>query len=150
MSSFIESLLWFLLFSGGGIYLAYNRVNLLASTVATGGALLLYTFLGPWHFLWDLLLWIPFVPMVAANMEDFRREKFTRPALAIYRKMLPSMSDTEREALEAGSVWWDGELFSGMPDWDRLTSFPAPKLSDEEQDRLSKKINDLKLQYQHQ
>jgi acyl-CoA dehydrogenase len=43
------------------------------------------------------------------------------------------MSDTEREALEAGSVWWDGELFSGMPDWDRLVSFPAPKLSDEEQ-----------------
>jgi acyl-CoA dehydrogenase len=47
--------------------------------------------------------------------------------------MLPSMSDTEREALEAGNVWWDGELFSGMPDWDRLMSFPAPQLSPEEQ-----------------
>jgi acyl-CoA dehydrogenase len=47
--------------------------------------------------------------------------------------MLPSMSDTEREALEAGNIWWDGELFSGMPNWDRLMSFPAPALSEEEQ-----------------
>ena len=46
--------------------------------------------------------------------------------------MLPSMSDTEREALEAGNVGWDGELFSGMPEWDKLMSFPPPKLSDEE------------------
>jgi acyl-CoA dehydrogenase len=73
------------------------------------------------------------VPLIIANMDDFRREKISRPALATYRKMLPSMSDTEREALEAGSVWWDGELFSGMPDWDKLMSFPAPQLSDEEQ-----------------
>ena len=43
------------------------------------------------------------------------------------------MSDTEREALEAGNVWWDGELFSGMPDWDRLMSYPAPELSEDEQ-----------------
>ncbi|MEQ8206300.1 MAG: acyl-CoA dehydrogenase, partial [Woeseia sp.] len=70
--------------------------------------------------------------MIALNFEEFRREKLTKPALAIYRTMLPSMSDTEREALEAGNVWWDGELFSGMPDWERLMSFPAPALSDEE------------------
>ena len=42
------------------------------------------------------------------------------------------MSETEREALEAGNIWWDGELFSGMPDWDKLMSFPAPELSEEE------------------
>ena len=42
------------------------------------------------------------------------------------------MSDTEREALEAGSVWWDGELFSGQPKWSKLLSTPAPKLTDEE------------------
>jgi acyl-CoA dehydrogenase len=62
-----------------------------------------------------------------------RREKITKPLLDIYRKMLPTVSDTEREALEAGNVWWDGELFSGMPDWNRLMSHPAPQLSDEEQ-----------------
>ncbi|NQV86159.1 MAG: acyl-CoA dehydrogenase family protein, partial [Woeseiaceae bacterium] len=71
--------------------------------------------------------------MIVPNLVEFRREKLTKPLLVIYRKMLPSMSDTEREALEAGNVWWDGELFSGMPQWDRLMSYPAPKLSDEEQ-----------------
>ena len=133
MSDFVVSLLWFLLFAGGGIYLAYNRVNLLSSTIATGVALAVYTIFGSAPILWLLLLWLAFVPLVVANLGDFRRENITRPALKIYRTMLPSMSDTEREALEAGSVWWDGELFSGMPEWDRLMSFPAPQLSDEEQ-----------------
>jgi acyl-CoA dehydrogenase len=71
--------------------------------------------------------------LVIPNLLEFRREKITRPALEVYRTMLPSMSDTEKEALEAGNTWWDGELFSGMPDWDKLMSFPAPALSDEEQ-----------------
>ena len=133
MSSFIVGLTWFLLFAGGGIYLAYNRVNLATSTVAAGAALFIYSIAGSPPFFWLLLLWLLFAGMVVANLRDFRREKITRPALAAYRKMLPSMSDTEREALEAGSIWWDGELFSGMPDWDRLMSFPPPKLSAEEQ-----------------
>ncbi len=133
MSSFLVSLSWFLLFAGGGIYLAYNRINLLTSTIATGAALLAYFIFGSPAWYWIVILALAFAPMIVANLVDFRRERITRPALAAYRKMLPTMSDTEREALEAGSVWWDGELFSGMPDWSRLMSFPAPKLSAEEQ-----------------
>ena len=133
MSSFLIDLSWFLLFFGGGIFLAYNRVNLLASTVVAGAALIAYTIYGSWNIVWLLLLWLMFAVLFVPNMPEFRREKITRPALETYRTLLPSMSDTEREALEAGNVWWDGELFSGMPNWDRLTSFPAPQLSDEEQ-----------------
>ena len=133
MSSFIVGLMWFLVFAGGAIYLAYHRVNLATSTVATGAALFLYSIFGSPPFPWLLLLWLLFAVMVVANLRDFRRDKVTRPALAAYRRMLPSMSETEREALEAGSIWWDGELFSGMPDWDRLMSFPPPRLSAEEQ-----------------
>ena len=136
MSSFLVSFLWFLLIFGGAIYLAYQRIDLLTSTVATGVAVLsysIYTFAGNGWWLWMLLLWVALAVMVAPNLIDLRREKITKPLLDIYRKMLPSMSATEREALEAGNVWWDGELFSGMPEWDRLMSFPAPELSDEEQ-----------------
>ncbi|MFQ6004405.1 MAG: acyl-CoA dehydrogenase [Woeseia sp.] len=133
MSGFIVSLFWFLLFAGGAIALAYNRIALHTSTVATGIALLTYTILGEGGFLWLLLLWLLFGVMVVPNLVEFRREKITRPALEAYRSMLPTMSDTEREALEAGNVWWDGELFSGMPNWDRLMSLPAPALSEEEQ-----------------
>ena len=133
MSGFTVGLLWFLLFAGGGGFLAYQRIDLRTSTIATGAAVLLYLFLGDGSFLWNLLLLAAFGVMVLPNLIEVRREKLTKPLLAIYRTMLPSMSDTEREALEAGNVWWDGELFSGMPNWDRLMSYPAPKLSDEEQ-----------------
>ncbi len=133
MSSFLVSLAWFLLFVGGGIYLAYQRIDLRTSTIATGLALLAYTVFGNWWWPWLIVLWALFGIMVVPNLVELRREKITRPLLDIYRKMLPSMSDTEREALEAGNVWWDGELFSGMPEWDRLMEYPAPQLSDEEQ-----------------
>jgi acyl-CoA dehydrogenase len=138
LSGFLVSSLWFLLFFGGGIFLAYRRVALLHATLATGVALAAYTSFvladGPgWDWFWSIALWLAFSLMIMANLVDLRREKVTRRLLDEYRKMLPSMSDTEREALEAGNVWWDGELFSGKPDWDRLMSFPAPRLSKEEQ-----------------
>jgi acyl-CoA dehydrogenase len=133
VSSFIVSLFWLLLFVGGAIYLAYQRIDLRTSTIAAGLAVLAYTIFGEGAFLWKLVLWAAFGAMIVPNLIEFRREKITKPLLEVYRKMLPSMSDTEREALEAGNVWWEGELFSGMPEWDRLMSYPAPKLSDEEQ-----------------
>jgi len=133
LSSFLISFSWLLLFVGGGIFLAYQRIDLRTSTIATGLALLAYTIFGNGWWLWLLLLWALFGLMIVPNLVELRREKITRPLLDIYRKMLPSMSDTEREALEAGNVWWDGELFSGMPDWEQLMKFPAPELSEEEQ-----------------
>ncbi|MDH3533855.1 MAG: acyl-CoA dehydrogenase, partial [Gammaproteobacteria bacterium] len=133
MTSYLVSFLWLLLFLGGGVYLAYQRIDLRTSTIATGLALLAYTVFGNGWWLWLLLLWALFGVMVIPNLVEIRREKITRPLLDVYRKMLPAMSDTEREALEAGNVWWDGELFSGMPEWDRLMAYPAPELSDEEQ-----------------
>lgn len=126
-------LLWFMLFFGGGLFLAYQRIDLRTSTIATGIAVAAYVLFGDGYFLWKLIMMAAFGCMVVPNIIEFRREKLTKPLLTMYRKMLPSMSDTEREALEAGNVGWDGELFSGMPQWDRLMSYPAPKLSDEEQ-----------------
>ena len=133
MPDLIISLFWALLFVGGAIYLAYQRVDLRTSTVAAGLALVAYTVFGDGAWWWLLLLWALFGLMVVPNLAEVRREKITRPLLEVYRKMLPSMSATEREALEAGSVWWDGELFSGMPEWNKLMDFPAPRLSEEEQ-----------------
>ena len=133
MFELIIGFLWFLLFFGGGIFLAYQRVELRLSTAAAGIAVAAYVVFGNGYLLWKLFLIAAFGAILVLNLIEFRREKFTKPLLAIYRRMLPSMSDTEREALEAGSVWWDGELFSGMPQWDRLMSYPAPKLSEEEQ-----------------
>ncbi|MDH4124165.1 MAG: acyl-CoA dehydrogenase [Gammaproteobacteria bacterium] len=136
MSGLLISLAWLSLFFGGAIYLAYQRIDLRTSTIAAAvavAAYTAYTVAGSGFWVWMLISWLLLAVLIVPNLVELRREKITRPLLNIYRTMLPSMSDTEREALEAGNVWWDGELFSGMPDWDRLMSFPAPKLSAEEQ-----------------
>ncbi|SVC16848.1 uncharacterized protein METZ01_LOCUS269702, partial [marine metagenome] len=143
VSGFLISIAWFLLFFSIAIYLAYNRVKLFASTVTMGVTLLTYMIYGNWHPLWLLILVLVYGLVIVPNLPEFRREKLTRPLLKVYRTMLPSMSETEKEALEAGNTWWDGELFSGMPDWDKLMSVPAPKLSEEEKAFLDGPCQDL-------
>ncbi len=124
---------WILLFIGGLLYLAYRRVPLGATTLAIGAALVAYTAFGrgaPW---WLALLWTGFGALALLNARPFRRRYLTKPFLMVYRRLLPAMSDTEREALEAGTVWWDGELFTGHPDWSKLLSAKPPRLTAEEQ-----------------
>ena len=62
-----------------------------------------------------------------------RQRYITRPLLNWVRGILPRMSDTEREALEAGTIWWDAELMRGDPDFSKLLSTPVHKLTAEEQ-----------------
>ncbi|MEK7736466.1 MAG: acyl-CoA dehydrogenase, partial [Pseudomonadota bacterium] len=69
-------------------------------------------------------------------LAPLRRALLTRPIFGLYRRILPAMSQTEKEALEAGSVWWEGELFSGRPDWSKLLAYPQPRLSAVEQSFL--------------
>ena len=125
--------IWILVFVGGALYLAYQRVPLRAATLATGIALLAYTLLRQPSTPWLVAWWLAFGVMALLNLDAFRLRFITRPFLKTYRRMLPSMSDTEREALEAGTVWWDGELFTGRPDWNKLLSAKAPGLTPEEQ-----------------
>ncbi|MEL7536321.1 MAG: acyl-CoA dehydrogenase [Pseudomonadota bacterium] len=133
MTGFIVGLLWVLLFVGGFLYLAYKRASLATFSLAFAGGVAAYLLFGNGYTLWNLALIAAAAGLGALNFADLRRDRITKPLLAMYKTMLPSMSDTEREALEAGNVWWDGELFTGLPDWNRLTSMPAPKLSAEEQ-----------------
>src|ERR1700754_3757313 len=74
---------------------------------------------------------------------SFRRDYITRPIFSWARGVLPSMSDTEREALEAGDVWWDADLFTGNPDWSKLLAFPQATLTDEEQAFLDGPVEEL-------
>ncbi|HEY5993964.1 MAG TPA: acyl-CoA dehydrogenase [Gallionellaceae bacterium] len=72
-----------------------------------------------------------------------RRILISAPVLAIFRKILPQVSPTEQEALDAGTVWWDGELFSGNPDWYKLIHLPKPVLTEEEESFLEKEVEQL-------
>lgn len=70
-----------------------------------------------------------FIPL---NIKLIRRKLFSRLAFKAMKRALPPMSQTEQEALEAGNVWWDAQLFSGRPDWAVLQKLPPPTLSAEE------------------
>ncbi len=58
--------------------------------------------------------------------------KLTVPLFQYIKKILPTLSETERVAIDAGTVWWDGELYSGAPDWGKLIGIEKPILSSEE------------------
>ncbi len=127
------SLLWFLLLVGLILFVAYRRFSLLQASIAFTVVALAYTLLGPVSPGWKVVGWLPLVALWLLNINALRQTFITRPFLRTYRRLLPSMSSTEKEALEAGTVWWDGQLFTGAPAWDQLMSCPAPRLSAEEQ-----------------
>ncbi|WP_286342944.1 acyl-CoA dehydrogenase [Ferrimonas sp. YFM] len=81
--------------------------------------------------------------LVLFGVTDIRRQFITKPVFSFFRKVLPPLSQTEREAMEAGTVWWDGELFSGRPDWQQLHSMPASELTGEERAFLDNQVNTL-------
>ncbi|MFI4914709.1 MAG: acyl-CoA dehydrogenase [Steroidobacterales bacterium] len=121
------------LFIAAVLYLAYRRLPLLSFAVAFSVLLLAYTLLGEPAGIWQGILWLLLVCLWLLNVRPLRIALISRPFLKTYLRMLPSMSQTERDALEAGTVWWDGELFSGNPDWHKLLAAPPPRLTAEEQ-----------------
>ncbi|MEN3975843.1 acyl-CoA dehydrogenase [Emcibacter sp. SYSU 3D8] len=77
------------------------------------------------------------------TLASLRRRLVTRPIFDWARAVLPAMSATEREALEAGDTWWDAALFTGDPDWDALLATPPATLSDEERAFLDGPVQEL-------
>jgi acyl-CoA dehydrogenase len=80
---------------------------------------------------------------VVLFVPPLRRMLISDRVLVGFRKVMPPMSDTEREAIEAGTVWWDAELFSGKPNWARLLAVPKPQLTVEEQHFLDHDVEEL-------
>ncbi|HET7766716.1 MAG TPA: acyl-CoA dehydrogenase [Burkholderiales bacterium] len=80
---------------------------------------------------------------VLLGVAPLRRQVVSRFVLRWYRGQLPAMSQTEREAIDAGTVWWDGDLFSGNPDWNKLLAVPRPELTAEEQAFLDNEAEQL-------
>src|SRR5580704_539639 len=124
---------WLVLFAGAICILAYRRASLAASTVVLLLLLASYWALGAAPLWWKIALSVPFALLFLFNVGPLRIRLLTRPFMKKYRKLLPAMSSTEREALDAGTVWWDGELFTGGPNWQKLMSAKPPVLSPAEQ-----------------
>src|SRR5882672_6578926 len=126
------ALLWLFGFLVLFNFLAYRRLGLGAFTAAFLVLLVAYTFFGHGHIVWKAFLWVLWSGLAFLNLKPLRKTFLTRGIFRVFRRALPNMSSTEREALEAGTVWWDGELFTGNPNWQKLVSAKAPQLSAEE------------------
>src|SRR5690606_11747342 len=87
-----------------------------------------------------LILIIAIALLIIFGVPDVRKRLISRPAFAFFKRVLPPMSTTEREAMEAGDIWWDGELFSGRPNWERLLDNEPPKFSAEEQSFIDNQL----------
>ncbi|MDP3009685.1 MAG: acyl-CoA dehydrogenase [Methylococcales bacterium] len=123
--------------------LSYHQLSLHKATLAFAlllGAYLLLNGLTPLSkILWFAYLVI-FIPL---TVPFIRRRLISCTVFQWMKTALPTMSNTEREALDAGNTWWDGELFSGKPDWKVLQALPIAQLTSEEQDFLDNEVENL-------
>jgi acyl-CoA dehydrogenase len=145
----------------GSATLAMRRAPLWQWAILVGllGALtrLIWNEAGLW-LATDLVGWVlallPGAILALLAIPVLRRLLVTGPAYGLVKKILPRVSRTEQEALDAGTVGWDAELFSGKPDWSKLRSIRKPTLTAEEQaflngpvDRLCAMIDDWDIRH---
>ena len=103
--------------------LVFSSVLLLAYT-AVMGVIDIWSY---WMLLPVALVLFPFV------FTPVRQSLFSIRAMKMFQKVMPPMSSTEKEAIDAGTTWWEGDLFRGAPDWNKLHNYPKPQLTAEEQ-----------------
>ncbi len=137
---------WILILSLLGLSLiaAFRGMNLLNWTLAMAVLLVgfaVFTDISMWVMTPVSLLFAAVV--IPLNVKPWRRKWLSAPFLTIYRKMLPTLSDTEKVALEAGTVGWEGELFAGNPNWDLLLDQYWPQLSEEEKAFVDGPVEEL-------
>jgi len=139
-------ILYFLILILTLVFLAYNRVSLLMSMAIMIGLTVAWTELR--HIVY-VPSWFRFangivaVILIGFAITPLRRLLISDRLYGVFRKVLPTVSETEREALEAGTVWWDAEIFSGRPRWRKLLKVPAPSLTEKEQAYLDGPVEEL-------
>lgn len=119
--------------AGTGLWIATLAAGLAVFTVGTDVA---WYVAAPVWLLAAALVLLLGVPRI-------RQRHVTAPLFRQFRRVMPPMSPTEQEALDAGSVWWDAQLFTGKPDWQRLLNLPGPHLSNDEQAFLDNETETL-------
>jgi len=114
------------------------------------------TFEAPFGSIGAWIAWAPAIALALLSIQPIRQQVVTRPAFHTVKRILPPVSDTEKEALEAGTVGFDAEFFSGAPSWNKLRAVSAPALTDEEQtfldetvDELCAMIDDWQIRFEH-
>ncbi|RFA29897.1 acyl-CoA dehydrogenase [Alkalilimnicola ehrlichii] len=140
----MSALLAILVLVAGAWALAFAGASLKVWTAAVAvyiGGLLATGVLGAVGTLVAAVIFIPFA--VLLNVTALRSVLITKPIFATFRKVLPPMTSTEREALEAGDTWIEGDLFQGAPDWNKLLNTKVTELSNEERAFIDNQVETL-------
>lgn len=138
------TLLWCLLWIFGLGILAYNKTTKEFSTIALWAACLFTIIFSPIGLFASLFLALGIAGItLLLNFSWQRQQLIIKPLIHVLQSHLPKMSKTEKTALEAGTIWWDGALFSGNPDWKYLFNTPIPTLTQEEQAFLNGPVDTL-------
>ncbi|WP_396588674.1 acyl-CoA dehydrogenase [Bermanella sp. R86510] len=90
-----------------------------------------------------IVLFAGAVVTAISGLSIFRRIWLTPIIFKVFKKVAPKVSETEQVALDAGTVGWDGELFTGKPNWSKLLDNPYSGLTDEEQAFLDKQCTEV-------
>jgi len=121
-------------------FFIYQRARMGTILKVALGALLVGTLVT--KFLWVSWILLLVVAVFYAN-DGWRKQFLSAPLLGFFKKALPKINQTELEALEAGDVWWEAELFQGNPDWDKMLAYPKPELTAEEQSFVDNETEEL-------
>ncbi|OUS32180.1 acyl-CoA dehydrogenase [Thalassotalea sp. 42_200_T64] len=120
--------------------LAYSRASLGVFTLAFA----IMLFIGNILNFVGSLAWIVFVAVaLPLNVRSLRQQLISSKLLKAFQKIMPEMSGTEKDALNAGTTWFEAELFKGDPNWDKLHKFPQPRLTLEEQEFLDGPVEEV-------
>lgn len=135
---------WLVVFVAITGILAYQHAARWIWAIAMAAYLLVLTRLSQTHFAVLGLYWLVYLGAVGIlAVKPVRQQLLSRPILSIYRKIMPKISRTEQEALDAGTVGWDGELFTGKPAWEEFFKTPPVQLTAEEKAFLDGPVTKL-------
>ncbi|CCQ12311.1 Acyl-CoA dehydrogenase, short-chain specific [Pseudoalteromonas luteoviolacea B = ATCC 29581] len=109
---------------------SYHRASWNTSVGVAGATLLVGSIAGAFGtFSWLLFLAI----VLPLSLTNIRQQYIVAPIFKTFKKITPTMSDTEKSAIDAGTTWWEADLFCGNPNWKKLHQYPKPRLTLEEQ-----------------
>ncbi len=136
----MDYLTWILIAIALCGFMAYSRASLSTFTIAFTLLMIVGTFFDIVSFFSWLIFAIIAIPL---NIADIRKQYISNPLLTMFRGIMPEMSKTEQEAIDAGTTWFEAELFRGTPDWKKLHNYPKPRLSAEEQAFLDGPVEEV-------
>jgi acyl-CoA dehydrogenase len=148
----VNIILWLFLAFSLTWFLTYKRVSLSSFTLVFA----VFMAIGSFFNTLGIVSWLLFgVIALPLNIDNIRRQFISMPLLALFKKIMPQMSTTEQEAIDAGTTWFEADLFRGDPDWKKLHNYPKPRLSAEEQafldgpvEKVCSMVNDWEITHE--